>query len=170
MRSANNAKRTADIRASNKISREPRWAANGSDARRRPEAVSDKMIQQGPTTPQMGYLRPNPSGRGAFRPHTASLLLAVLYFNTRIVEAPCLGPKFSASRPRLILLEALRRPLSLSAPRQKSRIKIDALRMQPTRTHWANIPDNLFFQGSEIISDPRPRTTGLHCPGSRTKV
>src|SRR5271168_1865844 len=104
-----------ELRASNKMSREPRWAANGSDARRRPEAVSDKMIQRGPTIPinrdRWAICSPIPIAigrRGAFRPHTASLLLAVLYFNTCIVEAPCLEPKFPASRPRLILLEALR--------------------------------------------------------------
>src|SRR5271170_7069418 len=66
------------------------------------------MIQRGPTTPQMGYWRPNPSGRSAFWPHTASLLLAVLYFNTCIVETPCLGSKFPASRPHLVILEALK--------------------------------------------------------------
>ena len=48
------------LRASNKISWEPRWAANGTDARRRPEAVSEKMIQRRPTMTQMGYLQPNP--------------------------------------------------------------------------------------------------------------
>src|SRR5271170_748578 len=65
------------------------------------------MIQRGPTTLQMGHWRLNPSGRRAFWSHTASLLLAVLYINTCIVEAPCLVPKCPASRPHLILLEAL---------------------------------------------------------------
>jgi len=68
---------------------------------------------------QMGYLRPNPSGRSAFRPHTASLRLAVLFSNTCFVEAPCLGPKFSASRPRLVLFEALRRPPLALRPQAK---------------------------------------------------
>src|SRR5271170_1596498 len=71
------------------------------------------MIQQGPTIPinrdRWAICGPIPIAigrRAAFRPHTASLRLAVLYFNTCIVEALCLGSKFPASRPRLMLLEA----------------------------------------------------------------
>src|ERR1700733_6461893 len=60
----------------------------------------------------MGHSRPNPSGRRDFWPHTASFLLGVSYSLIRLVVTPSLGPKFPASRPRLILLEALSTPIA----------------------------------------------------------
>ena len=60
----------------------PRWAGKGPNARRKAEAYLQTILR-GLTTKLAGLFRPTPSGRHAFGPTSASILLAVSINTTR---------------------------------------------------------------------------------------
>jgi hypothetical protein len=95
------------LRASNRMPREPRCASGRMDARKGDDAVPGSGTVRNPDAADAG-LRRNPEGRGVFGCMPVSRRLGASDSLCAVAHAPWPAAKSTPSRPRVILLEALR--------------------------------------------------------------